>query len=90
MATPDPKQNDSPQLGIVIAVCATLIALVIVLYFFTRHDKNHFSHWTGVLGIVMPVLVVCKGACFSLGSFDLSEDLVGVLGPGERVRVVVP
>ncbi len=35
-------------------------------------------------------LVVCKGACFSLRALDLAEDLVGVLGPGERVRVVVP
>jgi hypothetical protein len=34
--------------------------------------------------------VVCKGACFSFGALDLAEDLVGVLGPGERVRVVVP
>jgi hypothetical protein len=35
-------------------------------------------------------LVVCKRVCLSLGAFDLGEDLVGVLGPGERPRVVVP
>ena len=34
--------------------------------------------------------MVCKTACVSLGALDLAEDLVGVLGPGERVRVVVP
>ena len=36
------------------------------------------------------VLVMCKNACFSFGSFDAGEDLLGVLGPGERARVVVP
>ncbi len=35
-------------------------------------------------------LVVCKIDCFSLRSFDLAEDLVGILGPGERDRVLVP
>ncbi|MDQ2816297.1 MAG: helix-turn-helix domain-containing protein, partial [Actinomycetota bacterium] len=35
-------------------------------------------------------LVVCKGLGFSLGALDAGEDLVGVLGPGERLRVVVP
>jgi len=34
--------------------------------------------------------VVCKGVCFSLGARDAGEDLVGVLGPGERPGVVVP
>lgn len=38
----------------------------------------------------MDALVVCKSVCFSLGTLDLAEDLVGVFGPGERVRVVVP
>jgi hypothetical protein len=36
------------------------------------------------------VLVDCKDACFSLGAVDAGEDLVGVLGPGERPGVVVP
>ena len=27
--------------------------------------------------------MACKGACFSLRSLDLAEDLVGVLRPGE-------
>jgi hypothetical protein len=36
------------------------------------------------------VLVVCKSVRFSLRASDLGEDLIGVLGPGERVRVVVP
>jgi hypothetical protein len=33
---------------------------------------------------------VCKSACFSFRTFDLGEDLVRVLGPGERAGVVVP
>ena len=40
--------------------------------------------------MVKLVLVVCKRVRFSLRAFDAGEDLVGVLGPGERVRVVVP
>jgi hypothetical protein len=35
-------------------------------------------------------LVVRKSACFSLRAVDAGEDLVGVLGPGERSGVVVP
>jgi hypothetical protein len=35
-------------------------------------------------------LVVCKNVCFSLGAADAGQDLVRVLGPGERERVVVP
>src|SRR5450755_1471461 len=35
-------------------------------------------------------LVVCKSACFSLRALDAGQDLVGVLGPGERAGVVVP
>src|SRR5215510_6784879 len=35
-------------------------------------------------------LVVCKNICFSLGAADAGQDLVRVLGPGERARVVVP
>src|SRR5260221_9641037 len=35
-------------------------------------------------------LVLCKSVCFSFGSFDAGEDLLGVLGPGERRGVVVP
>jgi len=36
------------------------------------------------------LLVVCKTGCFSLRAFDLAEDLVGVLGPGERDGVLAP
>jgi len=35
-------------------------------------------------------LVVCETACFSLRAFDAGKDLLGVLGLGERVRVIVP
>ena len=35
-------------------------------------------------------LVVCKNVGFSLRAFDAVKDLVGVLGPGEGDRVVVP
>jgi hypothetical protein len=35
-------------------------------------------------------LVVCKGLGFSLRALDAGEDLVGVLGPGERPGLVVP
>jgi hypothetical protein len=35
-------------------------------------------------------LVLCKSGCFSLGALDAGEDLIGVLGPGERLEVVVP
>jgi hypothetical protein len=35
-------------------------------------------------------LVVRKSVGFSLRAFDFAEDLVRVLGPGERARVVVP
>ena len=35
-------------------------------------------------------LVFCKNVCFSLGALDAGEDLVGVLGPGERCGVLVP
>src|SRR5258708_28783618 len=41
-------------------------------------------------GRVWLALVLCKGACFSLGAFDAVQDLVGVLGPGEGARVLVP
>jgi len=34
--------------------------------------------------------MVCKTGCFSLRAFDLAEDLVGVLGPGERDGVLAP
>jgi hypothetical protein len=34
--------------------------------------------------------VLRKSVCFSLGAVDLAEDLVGILGPGERAGVVVP
>jgi hypothetical protein len=34
--------------------------------------------------------VVCKNACFSLRAVDLGEDLVRVLGPGDRPGVFVP
>jgi hypothetical protein len=35
-------------------------------------------------------LVVCESIRFSLGAVDAGEDLVGVLGPGNRPGVVVP
>ena len=35
-------------------------------------------------------LVFCKNVSFSLRAFDAGEDLVRLLGPGERDRVVVP
>jgi hypothetical protein len=35
-------------------------------------------------------LVVCKSVGLSLRAVDLAEDLVGVLGPGEWARVIVP
>lgn len=34
--------------------------------------------------------MVCKDVRFSLRAFDAGEDLVSVLGPGERPWVVVP
>jgi hypothetical protein len=34
--------------------------------------------------------VVCKSVGLSLRAVDLAEDLVGVLGPSEGARVVVP
>ena len=56
--------------------------------------KAGFRGLSGVRACVTGVscfpLVLCKTACFSLGALDLAEDLVGVLGPGERDGVVVP
>jgi len=61
---------------------------------------NEGAHYTGrhvrrndaedAFAFAEALLVLCKGACFSLGAFDAVQDLVGVLGPGEGARVLVP
>jgi hypothetical protein len=38
----------------------------------------------------LEILVVCKNVGFSLRAFDAVEDVVGVLGPGERDGMLVP
>jgi predicted TPR repeat methyltransferase len=48
------------------------------------------ADWSGVDLTAESVASACKGACFSLGAFDAVQDLVGVLGPGEGARVLVP